>query len=105
MCIYFDVDQAPLKPESETALQHILALLRADTTLARDVQGHTDSAGNAAHNQTLSETRAASVKTWLVDHGVADARLTPKGYGDTQPAGDNKTPEGRAKNRRVELKK
>ena len=53
----------------------------------------------------LSEARAASVVKWLVAHGVADKRLKPKGYGETVPVGDNKTPEGRAKNRRVELEK
>ncbi len=103
--IYFDVDQSTLKPESEAALAHIDALLTADSTLVLEVQGHTDNTGSAPHNQTLSEARAASVKTWLVAHGIAAGRLTPRGYGDTQPIGDNKTPEGRARNRRVELRK
>jgi OmpA-OmpF porin, OOP family len=103
--IYFDVDQATLKPESETALQHVLELLKSDAGLKLEVQGHTDNTGAAPHNQTLSDQRASSVKTWLVGHGATADRLAPKGYGDTQPVGDNKSPEGRAKNRRVELKK
>ena len=103
--IYFDVDKDVLKPESEIALAHIVELLKLDPKLALEVQGHTDSTGGADHNRTLSEARAASVVKWLVAHGVADKRLVPKGYGDTVPVGDNKTPEGRAKNRRVELKK
>jgi outer membrane protein OmpA-like peptidoglycan-associated protein len=103
--IYFDVDQATLKPESEVALQHVLDLLKSDASLKLEVQGHTDNTGSAPHNQTLSEQRAASVSAWLVGHGVSAGRLTAKGYGDTQPAADNRTPEGRAKNRRVELKK
>jgi OOP family OmpA-OmpF porin len=103
--IYFDVDQATLKPESEIALQHVLELLKTDASLKLEVQGHTDNTGSSPHNQTLSEQRAASVNAWLVGHGVTAGRLTAKGYGDTQPAADNKTPEGRAKNRRVELKK
>lgn len=103
--IYFDVDQATLKPESEVALQHVLELLKSDASLKLEVQGHTDNTGSAPHNQTLSEQRAASVNAWLAGHGVTAGRLTSRGYGDTQPAADNKTPEGRAKNRRVELKK
>ena len=103
--IYFDIDKATLKPESETALQHMLQLLKADNSLRLEVQGHTDNTGAAPHNQVLSDQRAASVRDWLVGHGIAADRLTPKGYGDTQPVADNKTPEGRAKNRRVELKK
>ena len=103
--IYFDVDKAVLRPDSETALQHILQLLRDNPTLAVEVQGHTDNTGTAARNAVLSDERAASVKQWLVEHGIAVGRLTAKGYGDSQPVGDNKTPDGRAKNRRVELKK
>lgn len=103
--IYFDSDQAVIKPESETALNHMLELLRSDAALKLEVQGHTDNTGAAAHNQVLSDQRAAAVKDWLVAHGVTAARLTTKGYGDTQPVASNGTPEGRAKNRRVELRK
>ena len=103
--IYFDIDKDVLKPESETALNHILDLLKLDPKLKLEVQGHTDSTGKADHNMTLSDARAASVKKWLLAHGVADARLVTKGYGQTVPVGDNNTPEGRSKNRRVELKK
>ena len=103
--IYFDVDKSTLRPDSETALQHILELLKSNPALAVEIQGHTDSTGTPEHNKPLSEQRAASVQKWLVDHGIAGTRLTAKGYGETQPVGDNKTPEGRAKNRRVELKK
>jgi outer membrane protein OmpA-like peptidoglycan-associated protein len=103
--IYFDVDKATLKPASETALRHVLDLLMQNPALGLEVQGHTDDTGTADHNLSLSEQRAASVMTWLVAHGISGARLTPKGYGATRPAADNKTPEGRAKNRRVELAK
>ena len=103
--IYFDVDKSTLRPDSETALHHILELLKSDPKLAVEIQGHTDNTGTPAHNGPLSEARAASVQKWLVDHGVAGTRLTAKGYGETQPVGDNRTPEGRAKNRRVELKR
>jgi outer membrane protein OmpA-like peptidoglycan-associated protein len=103
--IYFDVDKATLKGESEVALQHILDLLKKNPKLKLQVQGHTDDTGDAAHNEKLSDDRAQSVKKWLVEHGIDAARLTTKGFGATKPVADNKTVEGRAKNRRVELAK
>ncbi len=69
------------------------------------VEGHTDNQGNAAANQGLSEKRAQAVVVWLTAHGVAAARLTAKGFGQTKPVAENGTEEGRAKNRRVELAK
>src|SRR5262249_47255912 len=80
--IYFDVDKAQLRPDSETALQHILELLKSDPALKVEVQGHTDNTGSSPHNLTLSNDRAASVKAWLMQHGIGDARLATKGYGD-----------------------
>ena len=103
--IYFDIAKDDLKPESETALNHILGLLKSFPTLKLEVQGHTDNSGTAPKNQPLSELRAAAVKKWLVARGIDAARLTPKGYGATMPVADNNSAEGRAKNRRVELKK
>jgi outer membrane protein OmpA-like peptidoglycan-associated protein len=70
-----------------------------------EVQGHTDNVGGKGANQKLSDDRAATVVGWLVKNGVDKARLTAKGYGDTQPVAENTSDEGRAKNRRVELKK
>jgi OOP family OmpA-OmpF porin len=67
------------------------------------LSGHTDSTGPETYNQGLSERRAASVKNWLVDNGVAGSRLQTKGYGETQPKYDNSTTEGRKLNRRVEM--
>jgi OOP family OmpA-OmpF porin len=69
-----------------------------------EVSGHTDSTGKKAHNQKLSERRAATVKTWLVKHGVAAERIKTAGFGDTKPVASNKTKAGRAKNRRVEVR-
>jgi OmpA-OmpF porin, OOP family len=103
--IYFDTDLSTPRPESEATLQNVLKLLRDDATLRLEVQGHTDDVGTADHNAKLSDARAASVKTWLTGHGIAADRLTSKGYGATKPVADNHTPEGRAKNRRVELAK
>ena len=101
--IYFDTDSAVPRPESEATLQNVLQLLKGDASLRLEVQGHTDDTGTPAHNATLSDARAASVRQWLVSHGVAASRLTSKGYGSTRPVADNHTSEGKAKNRRVEL--
>jgi outer membrane protein OmpA-like peptidoglycan-associated protein len=67
------------------------------------IAGHTDNQGNSAHNQVLSQDRAASVTTWLKAHGVDPSRLVPQGFGATQPVADNATANGRALNRRVEI--
>jgi OOP family OmpA-OmpF porin len=101
--IYFDTDSATPKPESETTLQHVLQVLTGDVSLRLEVQGHTDDSGSPEHNAKLSGDRAASVKDWLTAHGIASSRLTSKGYGATKPVADNHTPEGKAKNRRVDL--
>jgi OOP family OmpA-OmpF porin len=103
--IYFDTDKSVPRPESEPTLENILKLLKEDASLKLEIQGHTDNTGAADHNSTLSEARAASVKQWLTDHGIAADRLTSQGYGATRPVADNNTPEGRGKNRRVELAK
>jgi outer membrane protein OmpA-like peptidoglycan-associated protein len=103
--VLFDFNKAVLKPESDSVLQRVLAMLQANASLKVEVQGHTDNVGNDAYNQTLSEARANSVMAWLTAHGVAAARLTAKGYGETMPVASNNTDEGRAKNRRVEIAK
>jgi len=79
------------------------ALEKAGWTI--EIQGHTDNTGDPAADQVLSEQRAAAVKSALTAEGIAASRLTAKGYGLTKPIADNSTPEGRAKNRRVELVK
>jgi OmpA-OmpF porin, OOP family len=68
-----------------------------------EIQGHTDNTGNAASNLKLSQKRADAVKAWLVKNGIAAERMTTKGFGQTEPVGDNKTTSGRAKNRRVHI--
>ncbi len=103
--IYFDTDSAVPRPESEATLQNVLDMLNGNAALKLEIQGHTDSTGGADHNATLSDARAKSVVAWLTGHGIDAARLTPRGYGATVPVADNGSPEGRAKNRRVELAK
>src|SRR5258706_1497693 len=103
--VHFDLNKASLRPDSDGALQQVAAFLQANPAVNVEMQGHTDATGDAAANQTLSEGRAASVRTWLVQHGVAGTRITAKGYGKSQPVATNETEEGRARNRRVELAK
>jgi outer membrane protein OmpA-like peptidoglycan-associated protein len=86
-------------------LSQLLSLFTSDPSYAGEIGGHTDDVGKAAYNLTLSGARAEAVKTWLVAHGVAAARLTTHGYGDTVPLVPNTTDANRAKNRRVELKR
>ena len=103
--VLFDFNKATLKPESDSVLTRALGSLDASPTLNVEVQGHTDNVGGDASNLQLSQARADSVKAWFVAHGVAEARLTAKGYGRSQPIAGNETAEGRAKNRRVEIAK
>jgi outer membrane protein OmpA-like peptidoglycan-associated protein len=103
--VNFDFDKATLRADSEPALQSILKLFTDNPDLAVELGGHTDNVGKRDYNLKLSEGRVTTVKGWLVGKGVKAERLTARGYADTQPVGSNDTPEGRAKNRRVELKK
>jgi OOP family OmpA-OmpF porin len=102
--ITFDTAKAVITAGSKTVLDEIGALLKNDTALVLEIQGHTDNVGAPTANLALSQQRADAVKKYLVDtHGIAAARLTTAGFGDTKPVADNGTAEGRAKNRRVEL--
>ena len=104
--ILFDTGKATLKPESTAALAVVGELLKTNATLRLEIQGHTDNVGVPAANLKLSQERAASVKTHLVQTlGVSADRLTSAGFGDTKPIADNRTEDGRAQNRRVELVK
>jgi outer membrane protein OmpA-like peptidoglycan-associated protein len=101
--VLFDFNKSTLKPESDAVLERVGVLMTKDRTLRAEIQGHTDNVGAADYNVTLSQARAASVAAWLTTHGIQADRLTSKGYGLTMPIADNKTDEGRAKNRRVEI--
>jgi outer membrane protein OmpA-like peptidoglycan-associated protein len=102
--IYFDVDKAEIKPESEPALVEMAKLLKTNAALNVFIVGHTDNTGTFEHNMKLSQDRAASVVTALVGkHGIATTRLRPMGVASLAPVASNKTEEGKAKNRRVEL--
>ena len=102
--IYFDTGSDVLRPESSGTLKEIGAMLTEHPELRLTIEGHTDDVGDAAANRALSERRAAAVKAALVSgYGVDAARLRAAGFGDTKPSAPNRTPEGRAQNRRVEL--
>jgi outer membrane protein OmpA-like peptidoglycan-associated protein len=101
--ILFDTDSARLRGESLPTLDEVVRLLSAEAAWKLTIEGHTDSTGTLAHNQTLSEQRASSVKAYLVSKGVAAERLASVGFGQSKPVADNATELGRAQNRRVEL--
>lgn len=101
--VYFDTGRATLKPESDAALGMVAALMAQQPQLMLQVVGHTDSVGNAADNQILSQDRANAVRSALIMRGIAAERLVAYGLGSTQPIASNATSEGRAKNRRVML--
>ncbi|MCX7817578.1 MAG: OmpA family protein [Syntrophales bacterium] len=100
--ILFDFDKANVKPKYHSELKKFAAVLLRDPTLNVVIEGHTDNIGGKEYNQKLSERRAQAVVKYLVEKfGVPAKQLSYKGYGMTKPIADNKTKEGRAKNRRV----
>jgi outer membrane protein OmpA-like peptidoglycan-associated protein len=103
--INFDSDSDHIKDESKPTLDKIAAMLKAKPEWKLTIEGHTDSTATAAHNQALSEHRAAAVKTYLVAAGIDAPRLAPAGFGATKPVATNDTALGRSQNRRVELTK
>jgi OOP family OmpA-OmpF porin len=103
--INFDTGKSTIKPESTPIINQIVEMLKANPSLKIGVEGHTDNVGNPKSNKTLSDERAKSVVAAIVSHGIDAKRLSAAGYGQDKPIADNKTEEGRAKNRRVELVK
>ncbi|XXF75934.1 OmpA family protein [Myxococcaceae bacterium GXIMD 01537] len=103
--ILFDTGKADIKPASEPLLAEIVTLLSSDKALKLSVEGHTDNVGDKKVNLTLSKKRAESVMKYLVGKGIDAKRLKSDGKGDTVPVGDNRSEDGRSKNRRVELVK
>jgi OOP family OmpA-OmpF porin len=103
--LQFAFGTAALTDADKAALDEMAANLIRLKFIAGTVEGHTDSTGDEAYNQGLSERRAQAVADYLQGKGVAVGRLTAVGFGETQPAADNGTREGRAQNRRVVLKR
>jgi len=101
--ILFDLDSATIRPESKPVLDEVLGVLKEQPGWRLTIEGHTDSSGGEAHNLKLSQSRAESVKAYLVAGGIDGSRLTTTGFGASKPVADNATELGRAQNRRVEL--
>lgn len=102
--IYFDVDMALLKPESAPSLENLLDFLIVHPNYNVEISGHTDNSGTREHNQSLSLARAKAVVEYLTRHNISPSRLTYVGYGMDKPIASNDTDEGRAKNRRIEIR-
>jgi len=101
--VSFDTDSYTLKPQLRPVLDTVAQSLNENPQLRAKVVGHTDSTGQAAYNQTLSENRARSVVNYLARQGVAQTRLSSEGRGQNDPIADNGSAAGRAENRRVEI--
>jgi len=101
--IFFETGKATLKPESFPELDRTVEFLKNNPTMEIEIAGHTDNVGSEAFNQKLSENRAKSVETYIVEHGINESRLKAVGYGESRPIAFNSDDEGRQKNRRVEF--
>lgn len=102
--ITFAYDRADVQPQFQPVLNDVAKVLKDYPSTYIDVYGHTDSDGSDTYNQSLSERRAQSVASYLGAQGVQTARVATRGFGETQPIGSNSTAEGKAQNRRVEIK-
>jgi outer membrane protein OmpA-like peptidoglycan-associated protein len=103
--INFDTAKANLKADGEATVKEIVAMMKSAPDLKLSIEGHTDNVGTAASNLKLSEARAKSVMDAVAKAGIDKTRLSSKGLGQTAPIADNRSEDGRAKNRRVELVK
>jgi OOP family OmpA-OmpF porin len=103
--INFDTGKADIKPESEPIVKQIADLLSSNPDLKVSIEGHTDNVGTPAANKTLSEARAKAVMNAVAALGVPAGRMSAVGWGQERPVADNRTEDGRAKNRRVEIVK
>jgi outer membrane protein OmpA-like peptidoglycan-associated protein len=103
--VLFLTGKATIDPASHALLDELAAVMRQDTTLAVAIEVHTDATGNERANQRLTDARAAAVVAYLVGQGVDADRVTGRGFGGSRPVADNRSAEGRATNRRVEVRR
>jgi outer membrane protein OmpA-like peptidoglycan-associated protein len=101
--VHFDFNRANIRSQDEAVLDEAAGSLKSHPNLSVDVNGYCDSIGKARYNLRLSERRADAVVKYLAEHGIAESRLSPHGFGKTDFVASNSTEEGRAQNRRVEL--
>ena len=102
--IFYETDSYVLRPESTYELDKVVVFLSTNPNVSVEISGHTDNTGTAAYNEKLSENRARSVVEYLTSKGILKERLSARGYGMSEPVDTNETEEGRANNRRTELK-
>ncbi|NJK33003.1 MAG: OmpA family protein, partial [Deltaproteobacteria bacterium] len=102
--INFDTDKDVIRPESKPILDRAVEVLQKFPQVRIEISGHTDSRGGYEHNMDLSQRRAEAVKRYLVDAGIEEARIETRGAGPNEPIATNDTSEGRAENRRIEVK-
>jgi outer membrane protein OmpA-like peptidoglycan-associated protein len=102
--VHFNTGESTLRESSYETLKELKKLLEEKASLKVMIAGHTDSRGDKASNQKLSEARAQAVVDYLVKEGVDRSRLKAKGFGESRPIASNDTPEGRQKNRRTEVR-
>ena len=101
--IEFETSKNVILPVSTPILEEVLGVLNKAPELSADIFGHTDNQGDPASNRALSQSRAQAVAAWMTQRGIASNRLRSNGFGPDKPIAPNTTPEGRAKNRRVEI--
>jgi outer membrane protein OmpA-like peptidoglycan-associated protein len=102
--VLFDFDKSTIKPEAAQILDRLVAFMNENKNARAALSGYTDNVGTEAYNLKLSDRRWMSVKDYVVKKGVEGGRVSGQGFGESKPIADNKTAEGRAKNRRVEIK-
>lgn len=101
--VHFDFDKSNIRPQDAAVLDEAAETLKAHPNITVNVNGYCDAIGSVRYNLKLSERRSDAVVKYLADHGIAESRLSPHGYGKTDFVATNKTAEGRAQNRRVEM--
>jgi outer membrane protein OmpA-like peptidoglycan-associated protein len=102
--VHFETAKATITPDSYASLNELVEVLKAKQTMTIEIAGHTDNVGSQETNLKLSQDRAAAVRNYLISKGINKERVTAKGYADSLPVASNDTEEGKAKNRRTEVR-